>query len=73
MLELLLTTAVFAAAILSLRGRASSETPEGRDATDLPCPWCEAATAEGDAHCPSCGRMFGSDGRVSDARQPAHN
>ncbi len=26
---------------------------------DLPCPWCQAPTAESDAYCPSCGQPFG--------------
>ncbi len=26
---------------------------------DLPCPWCNAATDEGDERCPSCDRRFG--------------
>jgi hypothetical protein len=26
---------------------------------DLPCPWCMAATAETDDHCPSCRQPFG--------------
>jgi rubrerythrin len=27
--------------------------------TDLPCPWCGAATTEADDHCPTCRRRFG--------------
>ena len=27
---------------------------------DLPCPWCFAATSEGDLTCPSCHRPFGT-------------
>lgn len=26
---------------------------------DLPCPWCYAPTAEHDAKCSGCGRVFG--------------
>ena len=26
---------------------------------DLPCPWCNAATAETDTACPACGQPFG--------------
>lgn len=26
---------------------------------DLPCPWCNAATSEGDTRCPSCHQRFG--------------
>ena len=26
---------------------------------DLPCPWCNAQTAEQDRSCPSCGQRFG--------------
>ncbi len=26
---------------------------------DLPCPWCGAATAENDDHCPGCHHRFG--------------
>ncbi len=29
------------------------------DGSDLPCPWCRAQTAAGDAHCPACGHPFG--------------
>lgn len=29
------------------------------ESTDLPCPWCRAATREGDAHCSTCGQQFG--------------
>ena len=28
-------------------------------ASDLPCPWCRAATSETDTHCPSCRQPFG--------------
>jgi rubrerythrin len=27
--------------------------------SDLPCPWCGAATTEADDHCPCCRRRFG--------------
>jgi hypothetical protein len=27
---------------------------------DLPCPWCQGPTVEGDASCLSCGRRFGA-------------
>jgi hypothetical protein len=27
--------------------------------SDLPCPWCRAATAESDRRCPSCSQPFG--------------
>ncbi len=29
------------------------------DESDLPCPWCRAATKDTDQRCPSCGRRFG--------------
>lgn len=29
------------------------------DGGDLPCPWCRAATEEGDRRCPSCRQPFG--------------
>lgn len=29
------------------------------DGTDLPCPWCLAATTEQDVRCPSCHQRFG--------------
>jgi hypothetical protein len=38
---------------------ATSESSRRVIAADLPCPWCEAATAETDAVCPSCGQRFG--------------
>ena len=28
-------------------------------ASDLPCPWCGAATTEDDTRCPTCQRNFG--------------
>jgi hypothetical protein len=31
----------------------------GRRQDDLPCPWCQAATSENDARCPSCHQRFG--------------
>jgi hypothetical protein len=27
--------------------------------SDLPCPWCRAATSESDRRCPSCAQPFG--------------
>ena len=27
--------------------------------SDLPCPWCHAATREDDSRCPSCRQPFG--------------
>ncbi len=30
-----------------------------RAESELPCPWCRAATAEADDRCPSCGHRFG--------------
>ena len=61
MLELLLTTTVFAAAGITLRS--IKHRPALLDVapalTDLPCPWCQGATTESDAECPSCKRWFG--------------
>jgi hypothetical protein len=33
--------------------------PPGDESSDLPCPWCLAATREDDDRCPSCGQRFG--------------
>lgn len=30
-----------------------------RSESDLPCPWCNAPTTEGDDRCPTCYRRFG--------------
>jgi hypothetical protein len=45
-----------------MRGRAPSAFAPitvSEASPDLPCPWCMAATAETDDHCPSCRQPFG--------------
>ena len=70
MVEALVAGAVVAGgiAILSRRLPASSGafgpahilTGATLDASsDLPCPWCRAATSETDTHCPNCHQPFG--------------
>ena len=69
MVEVIVTGALVAggAAIL---GRRQLQTPRisgvpgagsrgGEAPSDLPCPWCMAATNESDSHCPSCHQPFG--------------
>jgi|GEM_PF-2034228 len=37
-----------------------SDRSHGFDlSSDLPCPWCRAATTDDDIRCPSCGQRFG--------------
>ncbi len=64
MLELLLTAAVIAAAVYTVSALGPQLAPPASAAhltagTDLPCPWCLAATDEDDAACPSCAQLFG--------------
>jgi len=44
---------------LRLAPLASSSDRLLAEDTDLPCPWCEAATGEDDRRCPSCHQPFG--------------
>lgn len=48
--------------VMLLKGRHRADTsPAEADrviALDLPCPWCNAATAEADTACPACGQTF---------------
>lgn len=63
--EWLIVAFFIAGAILTIRtvgGRAITMEPvrlDGSELHDLPCPWCHAATTEGDERCPGCGRRFG--------------
>ncbi len=62
MFELLLTCAVLAAAVITIRGnlaRTGGRRVRSAASADLPCPWCRAATLETDTHCQDCGRAFG--------------
>jgi hypothetical protein len=67
MLEMALAALLVTVAIFAIGGRANTATQAppalvlnpGDDRSDLPCPWCQAQTAEGDHHCPSCGQKFG--------------
>lgn len=67
MLEIALAAVFVTMAILTVSGRNMSTagvSTEARvaaigDGSDLPCPWCEAQTNDGDQHCPSCGHRFG--------------
>ncbi len=59
---LLVTVAVVA---VGTRSQAVTQSPGPLllttvdESSDLPCPWCRAATREVDDHCPSCGQRFG--------------
>ena len=67
MLEMALAAFLVTVAVVAIGGRtsASAQTaapmvfPPLEDASDLPCPWCRAQTAESDDHCRSCGQKFG--------------
>ena len=67
MLEMALAAVFVTVALVAMGGRsqAIARAPLanlaglGEDATDLPCPWCRAQTAESDDHCGSCGQKFG--------------
>lgn len=66
MIGVLIAGAFIAAAIVILgrlsgpvfAGTITEERPDP-DATDLPCPWCDAPTSESDSRCPSCDQRFG--------------
>lgn len=63
MFELLLTCGVLAAAVVTIRATLTQDVSSRMRMppawTDLPCPWCRAATSEADTSCPDCGRVFG--------------
>ncbi|MCZ7533257.1 MAG: zinc ribbon domain-containing protein [Acidimicrobiia bacterium] len=67
MLEIALAAVFVTMAIITVGGRAvlttgiSYDSPIATigDGSDLPCPWCNAQTSDGDDHCPSCGHRFG--------------
>lgn len=63
MLEAIVVIGLFVALVLA-GGRSTRpvQAPTIRlfDQTDLPCPWCRAATNELDAYCASCGQPFGT-------------
>ncbi|MBA2337153.1 MAG: hypothetical protein H0V96_05240 [Acidimicrobiia bacterium] len=47
-------------AITSTAAEPPSPRNHGFDlSSDLPCPWCRAATIDTDVRCPSCGQRFG--------------
>ena len=63
MLEAIVVIALFVALVLA-GGRSDrpiqAPTVSLTDLTDLPCPWCRAATNESDDYCSSCGQPFGT-------------
>lgn len=68
MLELLAAGLLFAVMVVLLTDRhptlADTDQPLRLAVTpdrqsDLPCPWCGAATREEDNFCPGCGQRFG--------------
>lgn len=67
MLEMALAALLVSVAIFAIGGKSNSASqspgtmvlPHTDDVSDLPCPWCNAQTAESDDHCPSCGQRFG--------------
>lgn len=63
MFEAIVVIALFAALVVAGgRSHAPVQAPTVRlsDQSDLPCPWCRAATNETDAYCGSCGQPFGT-------------
>ena len=69
MVELLVASAFVGAGVMAISARRQPSTGDalgdeistyrGNDPSDLPCPWCQAATREDDNRCPSCGQRFG--------------
>ncbi len=66
MLEMALVALFVTVALLALGGRRVAPGDHSGfryaaidESSDLPCPWCRAATREADDHCPSCGQRFG--------------
>lgn len=61
MFELMITGGIIAGAALLVSRRSTNTTGvlAGAYASDLPCPWCAADTAESDRRCPGCGQTFG--------------
>jgi len=67
MLEIAIAAVFVVMAVVTVSGRhrpigassANARVSAVGDGSDLPCPWCRAQTADGDAHCPSCGHRFG--------------
>lgn len=65
LLELLLAAAVIGAAVYTVSALGpklappSPPAPPSPAGTDLPCPWCLAATHEDDPACPNCLQVFG--------------
>jgi len=66
MLEMALVALFVTVALLALGGRRTiAENRAGfqfaalEESSDLPCPWCQAATREADRNCPTCGQRFG--------------
>ncbi len=66
MVDILLAGALVAAGVtVATRRFTPGVTPQRTDyltlaaESDLPCPWCHAATTEDDRRCPSCHQPFG--------------
>jgi predicted amidophosphoribosyltransferase len=73
MLEAIVVIGLFVALVLA-GGRSSrpiqAPTIHLSDTTDLPCPWCRAATNEYDDYCASCGQPFGTSTQTSTRSTP---
>lgn len=62
MIELIITGGIITTAAVVMSRRPLTTAPAAGampDGGDLPCPWCQAATAENDDKCPGCGQAFG--------------
>lgn len=66
MVDVVVASAFVAAGVLAVNRRLAPPEPRvpmrapgvGLE-SDLPCPWCHAATREDDERCPSCRQRFG--------------
>jgi hypothetical protein len=66
MVDVVVASAFVAAGVLAVNRRLTPHEPRvsmgisgpGSE-SDLPCPWCQAATREDDERCPSCRQGFG--------------
>ena len=68
MVEVIVGGSLLAAGIAAVATRRSHHptlsngvgaTAKDLEGSDLPCPWCLAATTEHDVRCPSCHQRFG--------------
>jgi hypothetical protein len=67
MLEMAIGAVLVTVAVVAIGGRsANAGIPMAaqdfvllEESSDLPCPWCQAQTREGDRQCTTCGQRFG--------------